>query len=114
MLKANGEFRTALKHLQLALIDTSPSTFTDLQGMSYLFTINRIYLNIFMNCFIVWLAVKFQIAHLYEVQNKHKAAKESYEFILNNKNVSLDLKADIYRQLGKIDLSFIDLYLIFL
>ncbi|XP_034471736.1 lysine-specific demethylase 6A isoform X2 [Drosophila innubila] len=75
MLKANGEFRTALKHLQLALIDTSPSTFTDLQ-------------------------VKFQIAHLYEVQNKHKAAKESYEFILNNKNVSLDLKADIYRQLG--------------
>ncbi|EDV99451.1 GH13016 [Drosophila grimshawi] len=75
MLKANGDFRSALKHLQLALVDTSPSTLSDLQ-------------------------VKFQIAHLYEVQNKHKAAKESYEFILNDKNISLDLKADIYRQLG--------------
>ncbi|ALC39189.1 Utx [Drosophila busckii] len=75
MLKVNGEFKTALKHLQIALVDTSPSTFSDLQ-------------------------VKFQIAHLYEVQNKHKAAKESYEFILNHKNVSSDLKADIYRQLG--------------
>ncbi|KRF81704.1 uncharacterized protein Dvir_GJ21917, isoform B [Drosophila virilis] len=75
MLKVNGDFRSALKHLQLALADSSPSTFTDLQ-------------------------VKFQIAHLYEVQNKHKAAKESYEFILNDRNVSLDLKADIYRQLG--------------
>ncbi|KAH8400492.1 hypothetical protein KR222_001761, partial [Zaprionus bogoriensis] len=75
MLKSNGEFRTAFKYFQLALLDTSPSTFSNLQ-------------------------VKFQIAHLYEVQNKHKAAKESYDFILNNKDVSLDLKADIYRQLG--------------
>ncbi|XP_030079040.1 lysine-specific demethylase 6A isoform X2 [Drosophila hydei] len=75
MLKVNGDFRSALKHLQLALADASRSTFSDLQ-------------------------VKFQIAHLYEVQNKHKAAKESYEFILNDKNISLDLKADIYRQLG--------------
>ncbi|XP_032584284.1 lysine-specific demethylase 6A isoform X3 [Drosophila mojavensis] len=75
MLKVNGDFRSALKHFQLALADSSPSTFSDLQ-------------------------VKFQIAHLYEVQNKHKAAKESYEFILNDKNISLDLKADIYRQLG--------------
>ncbi|KAH8376635.1 hypothetical protein KR093_000533, partial [Drosophila rubida] len=97
MLKANGEFRTALKHLQLALIDTSPSTFTDLQGNQDLKT--NIF-NTFIICPFFLFIVKFQIAHLYEVQNKHKAAKESYEFILNNKNVSLDLKADIYRQLG--------------
>lgn len=45
--------------------------------------------------------MKFQIAHLYEVQNKHKAARESYDFILSNRDVSLELKADIYRQLGK-------------
>lgn len=45
--------------------------------------------------------MKFQIAHLYEVQNKHKAARESYEFLLNNRDASQELKADIYRQLGE-------------
>lgn len=45
--------------------------------------------------------VKFQIAHLYETQNKHKAAKDGYEFLLNEKNISLELKADVYRQLGE-------------
>jgi len=39
---------------------------------------------------------------LYEVQNKHKAAKDGYEFLLNEKNISLELKADVYRQLGKL------------
>ncbi|XP_017004047.2 histone demethylase UTY isoform X1 [Drosophila takahashii] len=75
MLKHGGEFHIALKHLQLALLYTYPSTFSELQ-------------------------VKFQIAHLYEVQNKHKAAKDGYEFLLNEKNISLELKADVYRQLG--------------
>nr|NP_001188773.1 Utx histone demethylase, isoform D [Drosophila melanogaster]ADV37023.1 Utx histone demethylase, isoform D [Drosophila melanogaster] len=75
MLKHCGEFHIALKHLQLALLYTYPSTFSELQ-------------------------VKFQIAHLYEVQNKHKAAKDGYEFLLNEKNISLELKADVYRQLG--------------
>ncbi|XP_017042791.2 lysine-specific demethylase 6A isoform X4 [Drosophila ficusphila] len=75
MLKHCGEFQIALKHLQLALLYTYPSTFSELQ-------------------------VKFQIAHLYEVQNKHKAAKDGYEFLLNEKNISLELKADVYRQLG--------------
>ncbi|XP_017075507.2 lysine-specific demethylase 6A isoform X4 [Drosophila eugracilis] len=75
MLKHCGEFHIALKHLQLALLYTYPSTFSELQ-------------------------VKFQIAHLYEVQNKHKAAKDGYEFLLNEKHISLELKADVYRQLG--------------
>ncbi|KAI8043500.1 hypothetical protein M5D96_004832 [Drosophila gunungcola] len=75
MLKHCGEFHIALKHLQLSLLYTYPSTFSELQ-------------------------VKFQIAHLYEVQNKHKAAKDGYEFLLNEKNISLELKADVYRQLG--------------
>ncbi|XP_043861698.1 lysine-specific demethylase 6A isoform X2 [Drosophila santomea] len=75
MLKHCGEFHIAQKHLQLALLYTYPSTFSELQ-------------------------VKFQIAHLYEVQNKHKAAKDGYEFLLNEKNISLELKADVYRQLG--------------
>ncbi|XP_017026011.1 histone demethylase UTY isoform X4 [Drosophila kikkawai] len=75
MLKHCGEFHIALKHLQLALLYTYPSTFSELQ-------------------------VKFQIAHLYETQNKHKAAKDGYEFLLKEKNISLELKADVYRQLG--------------
>ncbi|EDV58494.2 uncharacterized protein Dere_GG23959, isoform C [Drosophila erecta] len=75
MLKHCGEFHVAQKHLQLALLYTYPSTYSELQ-------------------------VKFQIAHLYEVQNKHKAAKDGYEFLLNEKNISLELKADVYRQLG--------------
>ncbi|XP_041451983.1 lysine-specific demethylase 6A isoform X2 [Drosophila obscura] len=75
MLKHCGEYHIALKHLQLALLYTYPSTFSELH-------------------------VKFQIAHLYEVQNKHKAAKKAYEFLLNEKNISLKLKADVYRQLG--------------
>ncbi|KAH8410657.1 hypothetical protein KR009_011097, partial [Drosophila setifemur] len=75
MLKHCGEYHIALKHLQLALLYTNPSTFSELQ-------------------------VKFQIAHLYEVQNKHKAAKDGYEFLLNEKKISFELKADVYRQLG--------------
>lgn len=54
-----------------------------------------------VSLFYIFVSVKFQIAHLYEVQNKHKAARESYDFILSNRDVSLELKADIYRQLGE-------------
>ncbi|XP_037928325.1 lysine-specific demethylase 6A [Teleopsis dalmanni] len=75
MLKVVGEYKASLKHYQLALLDISPSTFTQLQ-------------------------IRFHIAHLYEVQNKHKAAKEAYEQLLHDKELTLDLKADIYRQLG--------------
>lgn len=45
-------------------------------------------------------AVKFHIAHLFEGQNKIKAAKEQYELLLREKNLETNLKADIYRQLG--------------
>ncbi|TMW41172.1 hypothetical protein DOY81_013748, partial [Sarcophaga bullata] len=43
---------------------------------------------------------RFHIAHLYEVQRKFKFAKEAYEQLLNEKELTLDLKAIIYRQLG--------------
>lgn len=46
------------------------------------------------------VAVRFHIAHLYEAQNKHKAAKEAYEQLLNEKQLTPQLKSDIYRQLG--------------
>lgn len=45
-------------------------------------------------------SVRFHIAHLYEAQNKHKAAKEAYEHLLNEKQLTPQLKSDIYRQLG--------------
>lgn len=46
------------------------------------------------------ITVRFHIAHLYEVQNKHKAAKEAYNQLLEEKQLTPQLKADIYRQLG--------------
>ena len=42
----------------------------------------------------------FHIAHLYEAQGKYKLAKESYENLLQDKSISLELKADIQKQLG--------------
>lgn len=44
--------------------------------------------------------VRFHIAHLYEAQNKHKAAKEAYELLLAEEQLTSPLKADVYRQLG--------------
>jgi len=49
----------------------------------------------------VFVAVKFHIAHLYEVQGKYRLAKEHYEALLKEKVLPLHLKADICRQLGK-------------
>ncbi|KAG8229709.1 hypothetical protein J437_LFUL009834 [Ladona fulva] len=74
ILKANGDWDASLKHLQLALIDTSPSSFPKLE-------------------------IRFHIAHLYEVQGKYKTAKESYEQLLREKDLPTHLKADICRQL---------------
>lgn len=48
------------------------------------------------------ILVKFHIAHLFEVQGKVKGAKERYELLLRDKNLSNSLRADIYRQLGKL------------
>lgn len=50
-------------------------------------------------------SVQFHIAHLYEVQKKHKLAKELYEQLLKEKDLPQHLKADIYRQLGKLVIS---------
>lgn len=44
--------------------------------------------------------VKFHISHVYEIQGKHKLAKESYERLLAEPNISGSLKADVHRQLG--------------
>ncbi|KAM7354289.1 utx histone demethylase isoform 2-T7 [Cochliomyia hominivorax] len=75
MHKVLGDYKSALKHYHLALIDIAPCTFSKLQ-------------------------IRFHIAHLYEVQGKFKFAKEAYEQLLNEKELTLDLKAIIYRQLG--------------
>ncbi|RZF43322.1 hypothetical protein LSTR_LSTR001583 [Laodelphax striatellus] len=75
MFKVNNDWESALKHLQLSLIDTSPSTFSKLE-------------------------IKFHIAHLYEVQGKYKTAKDNYEQLLKEKELPTHLKADICRQLG--------------
>lgn len=48
------------------------------------------------------LAVKFHIAHLFEVQGKVKGAKERYELLLRDKSIDASLRADIFRQLGKV------------
>ncbi|XP_058449727.1 histone demethylase UTY isoform X2 [Malaya genurostris] len=81
MLKVNGDYERSLKHLQLAHSDSSPCTFGKLE-------------------------IRFHIAHLYEVQNKFKAAKEAYEQLLGDKQLTLALKADICRQLGWLYHSF--------
>ena len=44
--------------------------------------------------------VRFHIAHLYEVSNRIKTAKEQYEQLLLEKQLPPLLRADIYRQLG--------------
>ncbi|KAK9507658.1 hypothetical protein O3M35_007466 [Rhynocoris fuscipes] len=75
MFKVNNDWESALKHLQLALIDASPCTFTKIE-------------------------IKFHIAHLYEVQGKYRVAKDNYEQLLKEKDLPINLKADICRQLG--------------
>ncbi|KAH0548799.1 hypothetical protein KQX54_002467 [Cotesia glomerata] len=74
--KVLSDFDAALKHLTLALIDAStPASFTKLE-------------------------IRFHIAHLYEVQSKYRLAKEHYEGLLKEKNLSTHLQSDICRQLG--------------
>lgn len=45
-------------------------------------------------------SVQFHIAHLFEIQGKHKLAKEAYESLLADKGLSVQLRADIYKHLG--------------
>lgn len=51
--------------------------------------------------FFFLFAVRFHIAHLYEVQGKYKIAKDSYEILLKEKDLPVHLRADICRQLGE-------------
>ncbi|XP_008198630.2 lysine-specific demethylase 6A isoform X3 [Tribolium castaneum] len=75
MFKATQEYESALKHLQLALVDNSP-------------------------CSTPKSIIKFHIAHLFEVQGKVKGAKDRYELLLRDKTITQTLRADIFRQLG--------------
>lgn len=75
MFKVTNEYDSALKHLNLCLLDSSPCTFTKVE-------------------------IRFHIAHLHEVQKKYKIAKDSYEQLLKEDDLPNNLKADISRQLG--------------
>lgn len=44
--------------------------------------------------------INFHIAHIYELQGKHKLAKESYENLLSEAVTTISLKGEIYKQLG--------------
>lgn len=54
----------------------------------------------FYSRFCLLVTVKFHIAHTYEIQGKSKTARDTYESLLKEPNLSVSLKADIYRQLG--------------
>ena len=69
------DYNSSLKHFQIALADSRPSTLSKVQ-------------------------IKFHIAHLYEVQGKHKLAKECYEKLLSDKTVTGELRSDVQKQLG--------------
>lgn len=96
MYKVFNEWETALKHLKHAYSDVSLSTFSKLESM--------ILIVIFFQEFIlicILFLVSFHIAHLYEVQGKYKLAKDHYEQLLNDSKITVHLRADICRQLGK-------------
>ena len=47
------------------------------------------------------LLVYFHIAHLFEIQGKYKAAEEAYESLLDEKDLSLNIRAEASKNLGK-------------
>ncbi|GAB6020798.1 Lysine-specific demethylase 6A [Chamberlinius hualienensis] len=75
IFKISLNFESSLKHFQLALIDSNRCTLTKQE-------------------------IRFHVGHLYEIQGKYKAAKDVYEQLLEETNLSKNLKADIFRQLG--------------
>ena len=54
----------------------------------------------FLTITAITITVRFHIAHLYEVSNRIKTAKELYEQLLQEKDLPVLLRADISRQLG--------------
>ncbi|GFT68108.1 lysine-specific demethylase 6A [Nephila pilipes] len=75
MFKILQDYESAHKHFQLVLADSSPCTLSKAE-------------------------VAFHIGHLYEVQGKHKAAKEAYEELLEQKDIPQVLRAETSKQLG--------------
>ncbi|KAF1383007.1 hypothetical protein PFLUV_G00149760 [Perca fluviatilis] len=76
MFKANTDYESSLKHFQLALIDSNLCTLSKAE-------------------------IQFHIAHLYEIQKKHRAAKEAYESLLQTENLPAQVKAATLQQLGE-------------
>ncbi|XP_037343931.2 lysine-specific demethylase 6A [Pungitius pungitius] len=75
MFKVNTDYESSLKHFQLALIDSNLCTLSKAE-------------------------IQFHIAHLYEIQKKHTAAKEAYESLLQTENLPAQVKATTLQQLG--------------
>ena len=48
----------------------------------------------------IWLAVKFHIGHVLELQGRYKSAKEAYEQLLESPDLANVVKANALRQLG--------------
>lgn len=100
MFKVNNDFESALKHLQLALLDSAPCTFSKLESKCppLQYTINPP--SNFTITNLSSSAVRFHVAHLFEAQNKYSAAKEAYQQLLDDRTLTYQLRADVYRQLG--------------
>ncbi|XP_075907527.1 lysine-specific demethylase 6A-like isoform X2 [Nelusetta ayraudi] len=75
MFKVNTDYESSLKHFQLALIDSNPCTLSKAE-------------------------IQFHIAHLYEIQKRHRAAKEAYESLLQMEDLPAQVKATTLQQLG--------------
>ncbi|XP_068612371.1 lysine-specific demethylase 6A-like [Brachionichthys hirsutus] len=75
MFKVNTDYESSLKHFQLALIDSNPCTLSKAE-------------------------IQFHIAHLYEIQKRHRAAKEAYESLLQTEDLPAQVKATTLQQLG--------------
>ncbi|XP_073886604.1 histone demethylase UTY isoform X28 [Macaca fascicularis] len=75
MFKVNTDYKSSLKHFQLALIDCNPCTLSSAE-------------------------IQFHIAHLYETQRKYHSAKEAYEQLLQTENLPAQVKATVLQQLG--------------
>ena len=76
MAKVNSDFEISLKHFNMALADVSAeASFSHKE-------------------------IKFHIAHVHEVRGESHKAKEYYEDLLKETELSNNLKADVFRQLG--------------
>ncbi|XP_051035469.1 lysine-specific demethylase 6A isoform X7 [Phodopus roborovskii] len=75
MFKVNTDYESSLKHFQLALVDCNSCTLSNAE-------------------------IQFHIAHLYETQRKYHSAKEAYEQLLQAENLSAQVKATVFQQLG--------------